>query len=348
MIVQVSILFLLRIFDFIHVTAKFATCVLILLVSLFFLSCVDDPEEEEKIPNLDYKQKMREFVQDISSYARNIDSDFVVIPQNGHELLTSNGDEGGNISADYINAIDGIGREDLFYGYNDDNQLTPSNDRDYMLAFMDIARENGLRVLVTDYCWDHSKMDSSYSWNAAKRYISFAADKRELNNIPNYPSMPFKENDDEITSLKEAKNFLYLLDPSLFTNKQAFITAVQATNYDVIIIDMFDSDDVQFTKSDISALTRKQNGGTRLVISYMSIGEAENYRYYWNSKWKVGTPSWIGKENPDWSGNYKVRYWDSEWKNIIYGNDESYLKKILEAGFDGVYLDIIDAFEYFE
>lgn len=33
---------------------------------------------------------------------------------------------------------------------------------------------------------------------------------------------------------------------------------------------------------------------------------------------------------------------------IIYGNNNSYVKKILDAGFDGVYLDIIDAFEYFE
>jgi len=43
-----------------------------------------------------------------------------------------------------------------------------------------------------------------------------------------------------------------------------------------------------------------------------------------------------------------VQYWDTEWQEIIYGNSESYLKKIIDAGFDGVYLDIIDAFEYFE
>jgi len=30
------------------------------------------------------------------------------------------------------------------------------------------------------------------------------------------------------------------------------------------------------------------------------------------------------------------------------GNSEAYLKKTLDAGFDGVYLDIIDAFEYYE
>jgi len=43
-----------------------------------------------------------------------------------------------------------------------------------------------------------------------------------------------------------------------------------------------------------------------------------------------------------------VAYWDESWQQIIYGNNSSYLKKILDADFDGVYLDIIDAYEYFE
>jgi cysteinyl-tRNA synthetase len=80
----------------------------------------------------------------------------------------------------------------------------------------------------------------------------------------------------------------------------------------------------------------------------MSIGEAEDYRYYWQSDWEVGNPDWLAEENPDWEGNYKVKYWDSDWQSIFYGNDASYLKKITDAGFNGVYLDIIDAFEYFK
>jgi cysteinyl-tRNA synthetase len=56
----------------------------------------------------------------------------------------------------------------------------------------------------------------------------------------------------------------------------------------------------------------------------------------------------LGGENPDWKGNYKVKYWDPQWQAIIYGNDRSYAKMILDAGFDGVYLDLIDAFEYYE
>ena len=56
----------------------------------------------------------------------------------------------------------------------------------------------------------------------------------------------------------------------------------------------------------------------------------------------------MDRENPDWEGNFKVKYWIEDWQKIIYGNEDSYLDKILEAHFDGVYLDIIDAFEYYE
>jgi len=52
--------------------------------------------------------------------------------------------------------------------------------------------------------------------------------------------------------------------------------------------------------------------------------------------------------NPNWEGNFKVQYWNPTWQSIIYGSETSYLKKIINAGFDGVYLDIIDAFQYFE
>ena len=43
-----------------------------------------------------------------------------------------------------------------------------------------------------------------------------------------------------------------------------------------------------------------------------------------------------------------MRYWNSEWQNIIYGNENAYLDKITHAQFDGVYLDIIDVFKYYK
>ena len=80
----------------------------------------------------------------------------------------------------------------------------------------------------------------------------------------------------------------------------------------------------------------------KIVIAYISIGEAENYRFYWNKSWDTDPPDWIGKENPEWEGNYPVKYWFDEWKQIIF----EYLDKIIEQGFDGIYLDKIDSFEY--
>ncbi len=118
--------------------------------------------------SLEYRQDMRDFVQGISSYAKGINSNFIVIPQNGHELLTENGEETGTPAVTYVEAIDGVGREDLFYGYDDDNVATPASERNYMIAFMDIAEDNGVEVLVTDYCWNGSFMDDSYSQNNAK------------------------------------------------------------------------------------------------------------------------------------------------------------------------------------
>jgi cysteinyl-tRNA synthetase len=113
-------------------------------------------------------------------------------------------------------------------------------------------------------------------------------------------------------------------------------------------MDLFFTDGTAFSNAEIAQLKNKANGGKRLIISYMSIGEAENYRYYWQTSWNTNKPSWLDGENPNWTGNFKVKYWYPEWQNIIYGNDNSYLKKILNASFDGVYLDIIDAFEYYE
>ncbi|WP_165147238.1 MJ1477/TM1410 family putative glycoside hydrolase [Marinitoga sp. 38H-ov] len=92
----------------------------------------------------------------------------------------------------------------------------------------------------------------------------------------------------------------------------------------------------KFTSNDINIL--KNKGITPLA--YLSIGEAEDYRYYWKNEWYKNPPIWLYKENPNWAGNYKVKYWHDDWKNIIF----NYLDKIIEQGFSGVYLDLIDSY----
>ena len=104
---------------------------------------------------------------------------------------------------------------------------------------------------------------------------------------------------------------MYLIDSEKFATKKDFINAVSATNYDIVIMDLYHNGTI-YSKQEIEQLKTKYNGGSRLVLCYMSIGEAENYRYYWQGSWNTTKPGWLDQENPDWPGNYKVRYWESE------------------------------------
>ena len=321
--------------------ATWRTGSFVLFAALFSVGCPPGP------PARDYREDMRQFVIKIAQQARATDPGFIVIPQNGQELITTDGEAGGPLAAAYVDAIDGQAREDLFYGYVNDDVATPAADREYLLGFLDRAVDEGVSVLVTDYCSTQSKVDDSYAKNAARDFVSFAAHRRELDAVPTYPATPPGENARNIATLADASNFLYLINPGEFADKAAFIAAADATNFDVLLLDAF-YDDAPLAPADLATLKTKANGAQRLVIAYMSIGEAEDYRFYWQSGWRSGSPEWIEEENTSFEGNYIVRYWEPAWQAIILDGSTGYLKKIQDAGFDGVYLDIIDAFEYFE
>lgn len=94
----------------------------------------------------------------------------------------------------------------------------------------------------------------------------------------------------------------------------------------------------------VEHLKRKPDGDKRLVIAYFSVGEAEEYRPYWQAAWQEAPPDWIIAENCRWPKNHLVRFWDEGWRDIIFSGADSYLKAIQDAGFDGVYLDRVDVY----
>ncbi len=314
----------------------------ILLPVLMGISCADNKDGR------DYRKDMRDFVENISIYSRFFYSDFLVIPQNGVEIITLNGRADGPIAESYISRINGVAQEDLFFGYNADNVLTPVSERNYLIGFLDRVKTQDKIVWVIDYCSSPANVDSAYQWNFRKNYVSFAAPSRELDVIPAYPANPFRFDSASVKNIRSAKNLLFLINSELYPAKSVYLDALDACKYDALVIDLFYKD-TALTTADLNRIRYKPSPSVpRIVLCYMSVGEAENYRYYWRPEWNTSPPGWLADENPDWPGNYKVRYWHKEWQNIIYGNNQSYVKKIMEAGFDGVYLDIIDAFEYFE
>lgn len=142
--------------------------------------------------------------------------------------------------------------------------------------------------------------------------------------------------------LPEVNDWLYQL-------QNINLEAIGETKFDLVVIDYSQdgTDGYAFTKSEIETL-KSSSGGNKIVVSYISIGKAEDYRYYWDPSWDDNPPSFLEAENPEGGDNYMVRYWEKAWQDIIFGSNDSYIDKIISAGFDGIYLDIVDAYRYFE
>lgn len=169
--------------------------------------------------------------------------------------------------------------------------------------------------------------------------------------------------------LSEVRTWAYQLQK---IDWEGSVDKLVSSKYDMLVIEPTRTDWSSDTKSfDIkSAVTKIKNSkagngiNRKLAIAYIDIGEAEDWRWYWtwSTKWKKGTPrptdwpSYILTHDPDgWDGNYPVAYWDSKWKDIMiygknqnsnpYGNYTSAIDEAIKDGFDGIYLDWVEAFE---
>ena len=129
------------------------------------------------------------------------------------------------------------------------------------------------------------------------------------------------------------------------------LTTLGASAFDLLVIDPTadGGDSTAWSAAQVAAL-RASPGGAKRVLAYLSIGEAEEYRSYWNPAWDangdgvpdVGAPAWLSTENPAWPGNYTVRYWDPAWQALVLAR----IDDLVARGYDGVYLDIVDAYEW--
>ena len=280
--------------------------------------------------------KMQDFVIDISKYARSIDSNFVIIPQNGPELAFEKLNTGGKFRKAYIDAIDGIAVEDLFYNGK------PKIDQYRLQILRKLQTEK--QVMVSDFITKDDAIESIKIQSSKENFLLYP----RVSSNEHYREIPEivpNENDKDILQLSDVQNYLYLINPANIRTKRAYIKAISETNFDMITIDLFFNDE-PLTPKDVEQLKRKANGGKRLIISYVNIGAAENWRYYWNRNWQLNDPIWLKKKYVGYEDEFYVQFWHEDWKNIIYGNPESYVKKILDAGFDGAFLDNVEAYYF--
>ena len=325
-----------------------------------------------------YRAAMALLIADLKAYANRTNTSFQLLTNGGTAIYAADATHGYTPSAlsNVYESVSGILFEDYFYGYDADGTLTSSsaegrNFQADVTNYIAAAIARHYPVLSLDYTGKApAKELDSYAKNNAIGFIGFAADDRELRDIP--ATATNRLNLAAVTSLASVSNYVAMLSTESYedlknTPKAHYLAALKACTNDLLVIDISappvygDNDNVDtsvdadyesglLTAADVTSLKTKPNGARRQVFCYMSVGEAEDYRPYWKPAWTNAATyaTWIAALNPDWPGDFKVKYWRPEWRDILYGHTDSQLDLILARGFDGVFLDVIDAFEYFE
>ena len=129
--------------------------------------------------------------------------------------------------------------------------------------------------------------------------------------------------------LESSRSWVYQLDGY----PDGRLDALAAAPQELAVIDLARDGTTYFTAEDVAGL--RDSGKT--VLAYLSIGTIETYRPEDADVRELRLNNW-----PDWPDEYFVRYWDEDWWSIVV---QPRIDQALAAGFDGVYLDTLLAYE---
>ena len=135
---------------------------LLLAISILLFSC-KAPENNLSPQKNTFKEEMRLLVENLSKNAKTKKTTFLIIPQNGLELLLNN-HKTENSSA-YISAIDGLAVENLIYEYKGVDSLNNQAENDYKAKYLAAISSINTPTLALDYCIEEAKIKYSFSKN---------------------------------------------------------------------------------------------------------------------------------------------------------------------------------------
>jgi len=314
------------------------------------IEVLDIPLQE--IPN--YRASMREMVEDLATYAEKRDANFIVVTRPGFDLLSWSRREFdlaeikrdplakipqdaivqvGTPMRRYIQSIDGF----LLNGQFCAPLRVPGADLQAML-------KQGLKGLTVEHCATPEQASAALQ-TAVRMGVVSHIDLDDTDDFARTPTRrPSPENPRNVETLLGARNMAMLLDSRDYATREEWFAAMAATNYDVLVTDAFYKGNRALTKDEVHHLKFKEMGARRLVLARMSVGYAEDERFYWQREWRIGEPSWIQALGPERAGQYVVEFWNPAWKAII----GRYFAGIMDLGFDGVVLDGVEAYRRFE
>ena len=236
--------------------------------------------------SVDYPQAMVKLICDLKAYSAEKKPGFGLIGNGGAGLfLEQDGNTGENVGR-LLQALDGTMAESVNYRWEvEQGRAVRTNEADteYFHQALAPAVTAGLPVLSLDYVDAKDMAEESYQKNQEKGYIPWASFRRELDALPQ--DKPFRCNGRDMAALSQVQNYLVLLNPGNFGSRETYLEALRGTDYDLLIVDLFYGPE-PLTAGEVASLKQKAHGGRRLVYAYMSVGEAETYRYYWQREWQ--------------------------------------------------------------
>src|SRR6056297_480746 len=265
-----------------------------------------------------YKNEMAKLILELSEIAKNRNNSFEIHVQNGIFLLDSEKE----IENKYLNIVSSFTHEVENMSFFSNTGIKNK---------MNSVKKKNIDINLIGYGKKREFVNKLIKFTKSRDYGLYISKNFKLNHFPD------KKIENRI-KINNIKSFLYLINPEKYSKLENFMDNVIKSEYKLVFMDPF------FKSKIINRnYIKKMKQNDIKIIAYMSIGEAENYRYYWKNEWNSNSPHWIIKYNENYPGGFFVKYWNPIWKKIL----REYLDKIISAGFDGVIFDVVDSYEYF-
>jgi cysteinyl-tRNA synthetase len=276
----------------------------------------------------------------LKKYARTLNPNFLLVGKgNVESIMTSDKflPTNGQIEEAYVKSMDGWLMECLYYGALGDNSVSSPIFASHYLSYLALLRSRCVKPLALDFTTNSSRIDDAYNKSSRYGLISFSTTSK-LDSLVSYPKLPFNSNKKCVENLADARNYFMISNYAKFASKMDFINRTRVLNYDLLIVNPYFSRSVLFNQTELGLLKVKPEGGVgcrRNVLCQMWVGEVLNSSAVWQSTWR-SCAGFVGAQSSISPYFFKTKYWMSEWKERIYGNNASEVWKYIEAGCDGI------------
>jgi endo-alpha-1,4-polygalactosaminidase (GH114 family) len=305
--------------------------------------------QPEAIPN--HRAIMRDMIAKMSDFARQKNPAFRVVIRGGAFLATQSKRERdlallkippgqplsqevllplGSLHRRFARSVDGFAM--------DQNFCAPRTSSTTDEEITDLLKD-GFKFLSLERCTNQAEARKAIVEGQAKRVLVATATDGDMafDTVPK--AAPIGENANNIMELGDALNVLALLSTRKFQGPGEMVDALRQTNQDILIVDPLFNGNEPLTKQQVHSLKFKALGATRLVLARLTIGLADDTRFYWKPEWGVGNPPWLVGFVPGVSGIYWVDYTHPQWLDIIGKT----FAAIVDMGYDGIMFDGVTA-----